>query len=127
MLKSKLKTMLVVVALCALSSCKTTSYTSTLGNTVQTNVVLSQANFEVLGSFTGTASAKINRINILKTDSSSDNIGLIAQAKENLMINMISKGYLMTGSRTLINVTIDQIENKDMIVITMSADLIEFK
>ena len=113
--------MLMLFALCGLSSCKSTFFTSTIGNAVQTTVVLSQPNFNMLGTFKGSASAKKSQV-FIKGDS-----GLIAQAKENLIASMISKGFSMTGSRTLVNVTVDQIENENLVVVTMSADLIEFK
>lgn len=103
------------------ASCKTTFFAGTMGNAMQTRVDLSQANFQTLGSFTGVAMAKKEQISI-KGD-----IGLLAKAKADLLKNAAAKGVQLNGSRTLTNVTIDKVENKKHVVVTVSAEIIEFK
>ncbi|WP_452228189.1 DUF6567 family protein [Lacinutrix sp. MEBiC02404] len=87
----------------------------------QTQTVLSSSNFNVLGSFSGTATEKIVTGNITNKE------GIIAQAKAKLLENAKAAGITLTGSRALINVTIDVTETKKRINATISAEIIEFK
>lgn len=103
-----------------LSSCKLTSYQGNYGQLNQSQVVLSGANFKVLGSFKGVASAKKSKISIKNEE------GIVALAKANLLENAKSQGVILTGSRTLINVTVDLIQNPKMVTATVSAEIIEF-
>lgn len=103
-----------------LSSCKSTSYQGFIGQNITTEVSLSKANFKVLGSFSGTATAKKTAINIKNKS------GVISAAKMNLLENAKAQGVELTGSRTLINVTTDLIDNSNRVTCTMSAEIIEF-
>ena len=116
-----MKKLLFVFAVASLlSSCKTTSYTGSLGQVTQTQVVLTGSNFKVLGSFSGTASEKIEVIGIKNRQ------GLVAQAKANMLANAKSAGVDLTGSRALVNVAVDVIQNKNRVTTTVSAEIIEF-
>lgn len=116
-----LRSVLILCFLCSIFySCKTTSYTGNIGQSVVTEVSLSGANFKVLGSFTGTATAKKTAINIKNKS------GVVSGAKMDLINNAKTAGVELTGSRTLINVTTDIIENSNRLTCTMSAEIIEF-
>ncbi len=104
----------------SLVSCKQTLYMGDFGQTSQTQVVLSGANFKVLGSFKGVATFKKNVISI------KDKEGAISMAKQNLLENAKQAGVELTGSRTLINITTDCVQNFKMVTITVSAEIIEF-
>jgi len=84
-------------------------------------VELSQANFQVLGSFSGVATAKKSVMNIKKRE------GILAEAKKDLLKKAKEAGVSLTGSRTLINITTDIVQNPTRVTCTMSADIIEFK
>lgn len=107
-------------ALLLISSCKSTSYTGSIGQVTQTQVVLSGSNFKVLGSFSGTASERIEVIGIKNRE------GLVAQAKANMLANAKSAGVELTGSRALVNVAVDVIQNDKRVTTTVSAEIIEF-
>lgn len=113
-----------IILICLLGSifysCKTTSYAGEIGQSIVTEVSLSEANFNVLGSFSGTATAKKTAINIKNKS------GVVSQAKLNLIENAKAAGVELTGSRTLINVTTDIVENSNRLTCTMSAEIIEF-
>jgi len=111
---------LILVAIITLmfSSCKPTFYSGF--NNFHTNVELTKSNFKTLGSFYGTATEMKNRVSI------ENDLGLIARAKEDLLEKAARKGAYLTGSRTLSNVTIERTENKNRIVVTISAEIIEF-
>ena len=104
----------------ALTSCKVTNYQGNYGHINQSQVVLSGANFNVLGSFKGIASAKKAKLSIR------DEEGIVARAKANLIENAKKQGVSLTGSRTLINVTVDLIQNPKMVTATVTAEIIEF-
>lgn len=103
-----------------LSSCKPVYYNGNYGQINQTQVVLNGANFRVLGSFTGTATKRKKLITVKNKE------GLIALAKANFLQNAKSGGVDLTGSRALVNVTVDIIQNLNRITVTFSADIIEF-
>lgn len=111
---------LLFVAVVGLSSCKQTSFAGGYGQLNQTQVVLSNANFKVLGSFAGTASMKKMLLGV------KDKEGLIAQAKADLLAKAKAGGAELIGSRALINVTVDLVQNANRITATVSADVIEF-
>jgi hypothetical protein len=118
-----MKIKLLLGAVCAMilvSSCKLTTYSGFVGQSTATRVDLSQANFQVLGSFTGTGTAKTAVVSI------KDKTGVIADAKADLIANAKAAGVELTGSRALVNVTTDIIQNSSRITCTMSAEIIEF-
>ncbi len=102
------------------ASCKTVIYTGNIGNQVQTQVQLSQKNFKVLGSFTGSATARTATMGIKNAE------GLFAEAKANLISNAKSAGVELTGARTLINVTYDMLQNPNRVHVVIHAEIIEF-
>ena len=91
-----------------------------MGNFIITKVNLSSANFKVLGSFTGIVSEFKRTVSLKPKE------GLISKAKNKLLENAKNKGIDLKGSRTLINVTVDFVENKLRITCTISAEIIEF-
>jgi hypothetical protein len=116
-----MKTILLVlfVAIC-ITSCQVTSYTGSYGQINQSQVVLSEANFIVLGSFTGTATEKKYKMSV------KDQEGLISLAKTTLLQNAAAAGAELKGSRALINVAVDIVQNKNVATVTVSGDIIEF-
>jgi hypothetical protein len=102
------------------SSCKVISYTGYVGQSTQTQVELSEANFNHLGYFTGIASSKKSAFSI------KDKAGVISEAKKNLIENAKKAGVELNGSRTLINMTTDVVQNTGRITCTISAEIIEF-
>ena len=118
----KLKTLFFIIApLILLSSCRTNVYTGYIGQSVLTEVQLKEANFKVLGSFTGSATAKKSGWSI------KDKTGVISAAKMDLLNEAKMAGVELKGARTLINITTDIIENSGRITCTMSAEVIEFE
>ncbi|GER57954.1 hypothetical protein ULMA_00620 [Patiriisocius marinus] len=116
----KILSLLAIIALC--SSCRTPSlHRGGYNQLNQTQTVLSTANFNVLGSFKGTATHKIKTYNIKNKE------GIISLAKTNLLENAKASGIDLSGSRTLINVSVDVIETKKRISATISGEIIEFK
>jgi len=103
-----------------LTSCQSTFYTGSFGQSIQTQVILSKSNFKVLGSFSGTAIARKSSFSIKKKS------GLISLAKKNLLENAKKAGIELKGSRTLINISTDVIQNKNKVKVVVSADIIEF-
>jgi len=101
-------------------SCQSTKYQGILGNATSTHVELNNANFKVLGSFIGIATAKKIVWGI------KDRAGLISEAKKDLLQKAKKAGTELTGSRALINFTIDLIENRNRITCSVSAEIIEF-
>ena len=114
----KLYFSIIVVGL--LTSCKVSTYQGNYGQVNQTQVLLSGANFKVLGSFKGIATAKKLKMTIRDME------GLVSTAKTNLLTNAKSAGVDLTGSRTLVNVCVDVIQNRKMVTVTVSAEIIEF-
>jgi hypothetical protein len=104
----------------SISSCKPTLYAGSYGQINQTQVVLSNANFKVLGSFTGSVVVNKSVISV------KDKGGLISLAKERLLKNAKDKGVELIGSRTLTNVSTDIIQNSNRIKVVVSAEIIEF-
>ncbi|MFT6048460.1 DUF6567 family protein [Patiriisocius sp. Uisw_047] len=116
------KIIFILVISAVFTSCKTSSlYSGGYQQQNQTQTILSSANFNVLGSFTGTASEKIMTGNISKKQ------GIISQAKEKMLEKAKKAGIELIGSRALVNVSVDLIETKNRISATMSAEIIEFK
>lgn len=112
---------MLILSVIALSSCRTTIYTGQMGQGTMTQVELSEANFKVLGSFTGAASAKKVAWEI------KNKTGIVSDAKADLLKNAEASGVKLTGSRALINITTDIIENPSRISCAMSAEIIEFQ
>ena len=112
---------LSLFALVLISSCRSSLHKGGYHHLNQTQTVLSEGNFIVLGSFSGTATAKLMTGNI------TDKEGIISQAKKRLLDQAKSQGVELIGSRTLINVSVDLIETKKRITATVSAEIIEFK
>lgn len=102
------------------SSCKTALYDGSYGQVNQTQVVLNNANFNVLGSFTGFVMTKKSSMSI------KDKSGLVALAKANLLENAKNSGVELKGSRTLMNVSTDIIQNSKHVKVVVSAEIIEF-
>jgi hypothetical protein len=113
------KVILVMLIATAFTSCRPSKHSFTQMN--QTRTVLSSANFEMLGSFKGTATVKILTGNI------TDKEGVVYQAKAKMLESAKLAGVELTGSRSLVNVSIDIIETNKRISATVSAEIIEFK
>jgi hypothetical protein len=103
-----------------MSSCKPTAYTGYIGQQANTQVELTQGNFNVLGSFTGVSTAKKAVLSI------KNRTGLISDAKADLLKNARESGVELSGARTLINITTDIVQNTTRLTCTMSAEIIEF-
>ena len=114
------KIYLAIFILSLISSCKSTSYLGNYGQLNQTQVILSNANFKILGSFKGIATEKKKKMSIRDLE------GLISRAKTNLLLSAKSVGVELIGSRTLVNVCVDVIQNRKMITVTISGEIIEF-
>ena len=112
---------IAILSLTTITSCKLmTSYQGNYGQINQTQVVLANSNFKILGSFNGVATAEKKKLTI------EDEEGIVSTAKANLLKNARKAGVDLTGSRTLINVTVDLIQNKKMVTATVSGEIIEF-
>ena len=103
-----------------LSSCKFTSFDQNYRPVNQTQVILQDANFKVLGSFSGISTAKKMQMSI------KEQRGLVAEAKANFLSNAKAEGVILTGSRALVNVSVDVIKNKKHVTATYSGEIIEF-
>lgn len=112
--------LLSVVFLLSAISCQSTKYQGILGNATSTHVELTNANFNVLGSFIGVASTKKIVWSI------KDRAGLISEAKKDLLEEAKKAGAELKGARALINFTIDIIENRNRITCSVSAEVVEF-
>jgi hypothetical protein len=112
--------LLCLFLLISLASCKSVIYTGDYGQLNQTQVVLSNANFTVLGHFKGVVTEKKVKRSI------KDMPGLTARAKEKLFENAKSAGVQMEGSRTLVNVTTDMVQTSSWVTVTVSGEIIEF-
>lgn len=110
----------IFAAIFLLASCKPVLYMGSYGQVNQTQVVLSEANFKVLGSFTGSATENKAAIGLKNKE------GLVAQAKANLISKAKMAGVELTGSRTLTNVSVDVIQNSNKVMVTVSAEIVEF-
>lgn len=118
--KMRFYSLLLLVSGLLLTSCKTTVYTGSFGQVNQTQVQLSNANFRMLGSFSGMASERLVSIGVKNKE------GLISQAKADLLAKAKAAGVELTGSRTLTNIAVDVIQNPNRVTLTLSADIIEF-
>lgn len=115
------KVIVIALIVSVFTSCRSSIFSGGYHQLNQTQTVLSSANFEVLGSFTGTATEKILTGNIKNKE------GIIAQAKSKMLDNAKSAGIELLGSRALVNVSIDLIETNKRVTATISAEIIEFK
>lgn len=120
MKKNHVVLMMVVSCVMALAACKPTTYLGSYGQINQTQVVLSEGNFKVLGSFKGIATQKKLKVSVKNQE------GLVSQAKSALLESAKAAGVELTGSRTLINVCVDVVQNENKVTATMSAEVIEF-
>lgn len=112
----------IIILAIAFTSCRTASSHSDVSQKQnKTQTIISDSNFIVLGSFTGTASERIMTGNIKNKK------GIIAQAKANLLKKAKRKGVKLIGSRALVNVSVEILETKKRKTATMSAEIIEFK
>ncbi|MBO4644971.1 MAG: hypothetical protein J5642_00460 [Bacteroidales bacterium] len=117
------KLLFIVIAIIALSSCKTVQFggnNSFYGQINQTQVILNSNNFRVLGSFVGHASAKYSMLSIKDKD------GVVTAAKQDFLNNARAAGVELTGSRAIINTCVDYITTEDKITVTFSGEIIEF-
>lgn len=114
------KLVLALAILGTVVSCKPTLYMGNYGQVNQTQVVLSKANFKVLGSFSGVVSEKSSKLNI------KNQTGMIAAAKAQLLANAKAAGVELNGSRTLVNVSVDVVQNTQRVTVTVSGEIIEF-
>ena len=106
-----------------LSSCKPTQYGGSnafYGQVNQTQVVLSEANFKVLGSFVGHSTARTSLLSV------KDKEGLVTAAKQDFLNNAKAAGVTLTGSRTIINSCVDFLNNDNRVTVTFSGEIIEF-
>lgn len=118
----KLFLFVLPMALC-LTACQTTRYGGNrdiYGQVNQTQVVLNQANFNVLGSFSGTATGRASTIYIKGRE------GLVTQAKQNFLDKARAAGVEMTGPRAIVNTSVDYMTNGDKITVTFTDEIIEF-
>ncbi|MCD8402291.1 hypothetical protein LNI98_03980 [Tenacibaculum dicentrarchi] len=114
------KLMILAVVAVVSISCKTSRYLGDIGQHNQTQVVLNQANFKCLGSFSGESYSKKKKFNF------KNNEGALVQAKLNLIENAKNAGVELTGSRALINITTDIIEHDTKVLARVTAEIIEF-
>ena len=122
-MKKPLLILLSSAILFVFTSCMPTQYGSSkayYGQVNQTEVVLSQNNFQVLGSFTGKAIVSTQTLTV------KDKYGLVAIAKQDFLNNAKDAGVTMTGSRAIVNTCVDYITNGKKIVVTFSGEIIEF-
>ncbi len=112
--------LLLFIGFLGLPACKSTYYNGSYGQLNQTQVILQNSKFNVLGSFTGLATEKKNKTNV------KGEVGLIAQAKLDLLEKAKSAGAALTGSRALINVAVDIVENENRVTVTVSGEIVEF-
>ena len=116
-----MKHLLFVLAMTVMmASCSTpVTYKAYYDKTTETRVVLNKKNFRVLGHFQGESVVK-------KTTNFKRSEGMLAKAREDLIQHAEKAGYALSGSRMLVNVTVDYIETDGYIKTIMAADMIEF-
>lgn len=102
-----------------LTSCATI-YEADYGNINQTEIVLTNANFNNLGNFHGSVTEKRTKVSIKNME------GLISRAKADLLLNAKNAGVEVKGSRMLVNISVDVMKNFRRITVTVNADVIEF-
>lgn len=116
-----MKRIIVYIFLIAgISSCKDTFYVGSVGQHHDTQVLLTNSNFRVLGSFEGTATYRKKQVGIKEKE------GIVSSAKQDFLQKAKSAGVELTGSRAIINVVTDIIENKNRITVTYAGEIIEF-
>lgn len=102
------------------SSCRTAfvgNY-ATLNNSLSFGT--STPNFKNLGTFYGIGTASVTRVNI------SNDQGLVTEARVNLMNNIQAAGINMNeGSKMLVNISIEKMQTKHRVTVTISAEVIE--
>ena len=117
------KIILLAIMVICMTSCKLTYFDSNnahYGQLNQTQVVLKENNFKVLGSFQGQYTTKVRLMNI------KDKEGLVSAAKQEFLRSAREAGVNLTGSRAIINPSVDIVKNKRRITVTFSAEIIEF-
>lgn len=102
-----------------MASCRPLQFNGTLGQFNQIPVLLSNANFKVLGTYTGMASMSKAQFSKEKT------ADLISEAKSNLIDKAKKEGAELKGKRALVNLTADMFQNAKRISLTVSGDIIE--
>lgn len=116
------KIILTFSALILLASCGSlANHTGSMEQSSTTQITLSEANFKILGSFSGIASTKKSVPNI------KNKLGLVSLAKQDLLANAKKAGVEMTGSRAMIHITTDFTQNENRITCSMTAEIIEFQ
>ncbi len=114
--------LLAVLAIC-MTSCKVTYFDANntyYGQHNQTQVVLSENNFNVLGSFEGHYSTKVKLVSIQNKE------GVVAAAKKEFLKNAKAAGVELNGSRAIVNPCVEFVRNGKRITVTFSAEIIEF-
>ena len=117
------KIILLAIMVICMTSCKLTYFDANnarYGQLNQTQVVLKENNFKVLGSFQGQYTTKVRLMNI------KDKEGLVSAAKQEFLRSAREAGVNLTGSRAIINPSVDIVKNKRRITVTFSAEIIEF-
>jgi hypothetical protein len=114
------KVIAIILTIVTISSCKETMYVGSVGQQQQTQVVLTNSNFKVLGSFEGSATYSKMQTGIKNKE------GIVSAAKADFIHNAKAAGVELTGSRAIVNVVTDVIENKNRITVTYAAEVIEF-
>ena len=113
----------VVLIMAVFPSCRSTRFGGSnefYGQVNQTQVVLSNANFRVLGSFVGTSTSKVNILSV------KDKEGLVTAAKQDFLNNAKAAGVTLTGSRAIVNSCVDFMNNDKRVTVTFSGEIIEF-
>lgn len=107
-----MKKIIIAVAIGGvLSSCQLTTYTGSFDQAGHTQVVLSEANFNTLGSFVGIASGKKYQLTVQGQE------GLISLARRDLYSKVKERGIVMDGSKMLVNISIDVAQNKNRVTV----------
>lgn len=113
----------VIIVTVAFSSCKTTYFGGSnefYGQVNQTQVVLDNANFRVLGSFVGSSTSRTSLLSVRDKD------GLVTAAKQDFLNNAKAAGVTLTGSRAIVNSCVDYLNNGKRVTVTFSGEIIEF-
>ena len=116
---------IIVIALIitGFSSCRSTQFGGSnafYGQVNQTQVVLDNANFRVLGSFVGSSTSKTSLLSV------KDKEGLVTAAKRDFLNNAKAAGVTLTGSRAIVNSCVDYMNNGKRVTVTFSGEIIEF-
>lgn len=116
-MNKKEKILISGLILLSLFSCYPTKYIINYG---QTSITLSNANFNNLGTYTGSAIKDVKRTNIKNEK------GVIAEAKKQLLINASQQGVDLNNTRILTNISIDVVRHSKKISVTMCGEILEF-